>query len=458
MTIQDAATLADHQVLQRSGDGTWITSTEPLDVRGPAGEEVAATKGPDRVWLPTGGPYTVHMVTAGGPVRVVRDVFVGDLWVLAGQSNMQGAGWLRDLEPPRPEVRVFGMERRWQAPREPLHRPWLSPDPVHHGLWPETARLAIEETIEAGRDTDTAQQGAGLGIAFANELVAATGIPVGLLPVAQGGSSLAQWAPEHPGGEGHCLYRSMLASVRDAGGAIAGMLWYQGESETGSDEVAATYTSGTRAIFDSLRRDLARPELPIYHAQLGGFPIVRDLPTDWRWTNVRIAQLDCLALGTNGVVATIDLTRADPIHLDTPALRQLGHRFALLATGRARTPRLADVKISGSLVDWPTVPVTMAVELRFEDVSGRLTPSTRVHGFSVRDGTGNPLPSIWHTEVDPEQRATVRVLLAGPGAQGGTFLWYGWGAAADGNLVDSAGMAVPAFGPIDLGASSPPTG
>lgn len=454
MTMHDAATLADHQVVQRTGDGAWITSTGPVAVHGPAGEAVAATKGPERVWLPNGGPYTVEVMAAGGQARVARDVFVGDLWVLAGQSNMQGAGWLRGLEPPSTEVRVFGMERRWQVPREPLHRPWLSPDPVHHGLWPEASRRLIEETIEAGRDTDAAQQGAGLGVTFANELVAARGIPVGLLPVAQGGSSLAQWAPDHPGGDGHCLYRSMMASVRDAGGAIAGMLWYQGESETGSDDAAAAYTSGTRAIFDSLRRDLGQPELPVYHAQLGGFPIVRDRPTDWRWTTVRIAQLDCRALGSNGVVATIDLTRADPIHLDTPALRHLGRRFALLATGRARTPQLADVAISGALAEWPAVPATMAVELRFEGVSGRLTPSTNVCGFSVHDGTGNPLRSIWHTEVAAEQPDTVRVLLAGLGAQGGTFLWYGWGAAAEGNLVDSAGMAVPAFGPIDLGAFS----
>src|SRR6202023_1015966 len=38
--------------------------------------------------------------------RPVENVFVGDLWVLAGQSNMEGVANLVDVTPPHPRVMV----------------------------------------------------------------------------------------------------------------------------------------------------------------------------------------------------------------------------------------------------------------------------------------------------------------------------------------------------------------
>ena len=88
------------------------------------------------VGVPVGGPYTIHcrvevdnrfLNTTIGPV------FVGDLWVLAGQSNMEGVGDLIDVTPPHSQVMMLGMDGKWSQAEEPLH--WLvdSPDPVHSG-------------------------------------------------------------------------------------------------------------------------------------------------------------------------------------------------------------------------------------------------------------------------------------------------------------------------------------
>lgn len=141
--------------------------------------------------LPTGGPYTLSFALARRPETAMHvcGVLVGDLWVLAGQSNMEGVGDLIDVEPPSPYVHVFDMADRWQGAEEPLH--WLcdSPDPCHNTV---TGEEQQQQRQEARR---TRSKGAGLGLPFANALVRATGVPIGLIACAHGGTSMGQWDP-----------------------------------------------------------------------------------------------------------------------------------------------------------------------------------------------------------------------------------------------------------------------
>src|SRR3989304_5658203 len=70
--------------------------------------------------IPTGGPDGVELRlhdSGGGEVAgaKVDHVLVGDLWILAGQSNMQGVGVLKNVEPPSPLVHAFDMADRWQV-------------------------------------------------------------------------------------------------------------------------------------------------------------------------------------------------------------------------------------------------------------------------------------------------------------------------------------------------------
>ena len=53
--------------------------------------------------IPAGGPYKlwVNLKIGGGERAIQSDrFFVGDLWVLAGQSNMEGVGKLIDVTEP----------------------------------------------------------------------------------------------------------------------------------------------------------------------------------------------------------------------------------------------------------------------------------------------------------------------------------------------------------------------
>ena len=75
--------------------------------------------------VPIGGPYSISITaqvkdsTPDGVIVPttfqVGPVFVGDLWVLAGQSNMEGVGNLEDLTPPSERVSLLGMDGQWRA-------------------------------------------------------------------------------------------------------------------------------------------------------------------------------------------------------------------------------------------------------------------------------------------------------------------------------------------------------
>ena len=134
------------------------------------------------VGVPVGGPYTINCQVKLGDknaTATIANIYVGDLWVLAGQSNMEGVGDLVDVTPSSPRVLLLGMDgRTGESPKMPLH--WLVD--LHQGPGPLRRPLP-------GRARSTAQQhknrkkGAGLGLPFAVTMVEATGVPVGLVAI-----------------------------------------------------------------------------------------------------------------------------------------------------------------------------------------------------------------------------------------------------------------------------------
>ena len=393
--------------------------------------------------IPTGGPYTITLAMQGDRNTSVQihGILVGDLWILAGQSNMEGVGNLTDVEPPSPYVHVLDMARRWHVAEEPLH--WLcdSPDPCHcEATGEEQARLARE-----ARQTRT--KGSGLGLAFANAMVRATGVPIGLLACAHGGTSMQQWDPTRKGEGGRSLYGSMLLSLGATGGKVRGVLWYQGESDANPED-AAQFRDRFKALVSHVREDVQDPHLPFNSVQLGRFVTPSPDPGGWNAIQEHQRTLAEEIPGT-AVVSGIDLELDDQIHIGVQGLRRLGHRLARIALqeieaedGGSSGPRLRCVTVEGANRDM--------LRVAYDGVAPRgFLPFVRVTGFSLRTADGSDANAIYKAVVDPVQPNEILLSLGGP-LEEGQSLWYGFGFDPTCSLVDAHDMAAPVFGPIPV--------
>jgi len=435
IAIRDASLTRMHEAMSSFGPG----GMGGLSPGGPLGSlrfEDGAIQD-----VPVGGPYAVsvtYTVDEEPRSATIGPIFVGDLWVLAGQSNMQGLGDLKDVTSPHPKVMLFGMDRTWKQAEEPLH--WLvdSPDPVHSG--------DPESRVERSKQQhENRTKGAGLGLPFAVRMVEATDVPVGLIAVAHGGTSMAQWDPSKKGEGGESLYGSMTLSVEAVGGRVRGVLWYQGESDA-NPEAAEVYPEVFADFIAAVRADFEQPELPFYLVQIGRFVADRD-PEPWN----RIQEAQRLLpsrVPFTGVVATVDLELDDLIHVGTSGLKRLGSQLAYRALHDLEGYAQGTTPTLDSVMRAPGNRLLLTFKgVNFVDGVG-LRPPLKIAGFSIRDEDGTELPLIYDARVATSGDTVVLDLTSE--LPEGARLWYGYGLNPVCDLVDGLGMAVPAFGPIPL--------
>lgn len=376
---------------------------------------------------------------------------MNDLWILAGQSNMEGCGDLIDVEQPADSVRVFAHGDHWKTAEEPLH--WLinAVDPVHHPDF-EGEALAAQQRLE--RSTRT--KGAGLGLSFAKELHKRTGASIDLLPVAHGGTSMEQWKPAHKAQGGKSLYGAMLRRVEAAmksspDSVIKGVLWYQGESECYADAVPV-YTDGMIRLVGEMRSDLGNPDLPFYVVQLGRFSEAQpSLEPAAAWTSIREFQR-LLPLSIKGVqvVPAIDLELDDAIHIGTQGLKRLARRLAAVALSNVYRKEAATPITLGSMAREGDL-----VRVSFTGVNGALRaadPAARVFGFGMMADGANDTTFFYKAVVDRAKPTDVLLYPRLP-ITGDMQLTYGYGLDPICQLTDEADMTPPAFGPLPLPVS-----
>lgn len=398
--------------------------------------------------VPTGGEYTVEVRRRDGLGNVaewtaVSNVLVGDVWILAGQSNMEGYGRRAKLEEPNDLVHCFTMAQRWELAVEPLHWRIESRDPVHlYGRL--TDKDEDERRVIRARRRKERTSGAGLGLTFAKDLVEHTGVPIGLIASAHGGSSMESWSPERRDENGQSLYGSMFRQVQRAGGKVRGVLWYQGESDV-NEEAAPLFASRFARLIVAFRQDFKDSKLPFYYVQIGRH--VRD-EANLAWKQVQEAQrLAVNDIPHTAVVSSIDMRLDDAIHASTEGVKRLGRRLAkrvrrdLFGHSSLETgPRLADARLVN--------PYTIAV--RFTGVNSELVPADRILGFSLASREGRASETlVFRAERDAEDPQAVILRLTKELADG-DFLWYGAGLNPTCNLVDTEDLAALAFGPIQI--------
>jgi sialate O-acetylesterase len=120
------------------------------------------------------------------------------------------------------------------------------------------------------------------------------------------------------------LYNGMIAPFTNY--SIKGILWYQGESNTGK---AQAYDVLLPALIHDWRRQWAQLNLPFLYAQLPNFMEVDYAPSESQWARLREAQLKALRINNTAMTVTIDLGEWNDIHPGNK--KPIGDRLALAA-------------------------------------------------------------------------------------------------------------------------------
>jgi len=344
------AVFSDHMVLQRGVPlSIWGTAKpgERITVRlGARSHKIRSdSRGRWRVALAplgAGGPHTLTAAGADTSVRL-KDVLVGEVWLLSGQSNMAWpvgrAARTGDAiaSAKLPRLRLFQVPRYKQRRGPSRVRPWHSPGP---------AGARSDRRARQGRwvvcSPKTVQPFSALGFFFGRRLLRELKVPVGLINSSLGNTPieawidrdaleatpaarpiLARWRGRLTGGtpakqakarlsphRPAALYEAMIRPL--APFALRGVLWYQGESNVNRAEQYGTLFP---LLIQRWRKAWRRPDLPLYFVQLPNLLKTRPRPTQSRWAELREAQLQTLRkLRHTGMAVTVDIGRGNNIH------------------------------------------------------------------------------------------------------------------------------------------------
>jgi sialate O-acetylesterase len=120
------------------------------------------------------------------------------------------------------------------------------------------------------------------------------------------------------------LCKEIIAPVLDV--PCAGVIWYQGESNTGNPgEYAALFT----ALIQDWRRKKQRDDLPFLFVQLPLFGEESETNEFDSWAIIREAQCSALSLPATGMAAGLDLGEWNDLHPINK--KDIGRRLALAA-------------------------------------------------------------------------------------------------------------------------------
>jgi len=365
-----------------------------------AGQKRTATADQEGKWLvhlsarrATAIPAT--MIVSGKNKIEIGNILVGEVWLVAGQSNMQrllsetANGEQAIAAANHPSIRLFNVSRQvaFKHAPPPLAR------------WQSCTPESVKQFSAAGYY---------FGVELANELK----VPIGLINSSYGGSQAEAWTPvdyllaspdlkptvdrtkiwddERPRvrveyDEALKKWREESDKAKTAGakpqpspavpdalreyrlassiydGMIAplipfmirGALWYQGES---NEARAQQYGLLLPTMIKAWRDRWGEGDFPFGIVQLPNYRDQKAEPADEAWSHVREAQRrSALSTRSSGLIVLIDIGEAHDIHPRNKI--DVGRRMALWALadvyGRRLTksgPVFRDAKIAGSQI------------------------------------------------------------------------------------------------------------
>ncbi|MDQ0638428.1 sialate O-acetylesterase [Pedobacter sp. W3I1] len=352
------AFFSDNMVLQRNSDVKlwgWGSPNEEITVT--ASWDAATYKvkaGNQATWQiiiktpKEGGPYTLKF--KGYNEVVFNNVMLGEVWLCSGQSNMEWTAAsgidnaVAEIAAANyPDIRFFA------APKLTAIYPQNNLSGAWQACTPETMKYF-----------------SAIGYFFAQHLQEGLkGVPIGIINCSWGGTNAevwmpqdyiakdavlasaaakfneSEWWPREPGR----VYNAMIHPF--AGLRLAGVLWYQGESNVGSVVYHRTFAGLIKSW-----REAWHDDFPFYYVQIAPYNYQGDSSMGALTRNEQRKVLQ--AVPKTGMVVISDVGNINDIHPRNK--KPVGVRLANLALGNlygidngiVSSPLYKDFKVSGN--------------------------------------------------------------------------------------------------------------
>lgn len=377
---------SDHMVLQRNSRVKIWGTAEPgqkLVIRF-AGKEIKVTAKDNGDWvgylqtLNADGPYELEIVAQNDELKVMfSDVWVGEVWVCSGQSNME-------LSVSNSLNATTEIERSKQYPMLRLFTvgKCASPQPQEDFAKVDAWNVCSPETVK-----DFSAVAYYFGREMSKEL---KDIRIGLIDASTlEGSVCEAWVsrksmdkiPElaemlknsdesHPPGSANrpaSLFNGMVSPM--TGFRIRGVIWYQGEANIGRGAQLQTLFP---ALISDWREAFGSKDMPFFFVQLAPFRYKNNSPEDL--AEVWDAQLKTLkSVPHTGMVVTTDIGNVNEFK---PKNKQaVGRRLALIALANVYKDQLPEDKqkivFSGPIFDAMSIHENQ-IRLTFKHANGGL--------------------------------------------------------------------------------------
>lgn len=249
----------------RNGAFSGILANQP---QGQGGLEVRVAEAPE--------------ITAGVPY-----VGIGDVFIIAGQSNAAGYGYtLNTAAHQWLKGSLFGNDYAWRELTDPTDSDANQVD-----------RISLDWGTSGSVWTL-------VGTHFMN----ARNIPVAFVPAAKSGSSITEWQPPRNRFNRNTLYGSMAHRARLTGARA--VLWWQGESDSLGGMSGADYQNRFSQIASAIQADLGIPIIPALLHNSVAIP-------DEQEAAIRQAVIDAAAVNPSIILGPdlSDLSSDDQYHL-----------------------------------------------------------------------------------------------------------------------------------------------
>jgi len=332
-SIKLPSIISEGMVLQRNSEVMiwgWADPEEPVKIKAGWSDQTFETKadayGYWSVKIPTtkeGGPYTLNF--KGYNELEVKDILLGEVWLCSGQSNMEmsvdwgiNGGEAEAEKADHPNIRYIKYDKMTAGtPQNNVPANWYKCSPATMRMYSAAAYF------------------------FARKLQDTLGeIPIGLIISAWGGSPAEVWIPEeaiaanakvkmaaskleprnYTAIEPGRAYNAMIYPALNY--KIAGAIWYQGESNVGSQ----VYDETMKVLIESWRMKRGY-DFPFYFAQIAPWTYGEN---NANGALLRYAQSKVPDMVSNtGMIVTSDISTSDDIH--PKEKKQVGIRLANLA-------------------------------------------------------------------------------------------------------------------------------